>query len=65
MRTVLSVADIPGLIEGAHEGKGLGFQFLRHIHRTAFLLFLIDISEWIQEDPVSNLLILKERIGDL
>ena len=56
------VADVPGLIEGAHRGQGLGHQFLRHLERTKVLVHMVDVSSETGRDPVADLDIVRREL---
>ena len=58
------IADIPGIIEDAHENKGLGFAFLRHIERTAALVYLIELAPNQDRDPLEELEILRRELAN-
>ena len=57
------MADVPGLIEGAHEGRGLGHRFLGHVERTKVLLHVVDVSEASGRDPVEDLDVIRRELA--
>jgi GTP-binding protein len=56
------VADVPGLIEGAHRGQGLGHRFLRHVERTKVIVYVVDVSSASGRDPGDDLAVIRREL---
>ncbi len=59
------IADIPGIIEGASDGVGLGFEFLRHIERTKVMIHIVDAASVEGRDPIDDIFTRSMRAGSL
>ena len=57
------IADLPGLIEGAAEGAGLGIRFLKHVSRTGLLFHVVDVAPMDESDPVENVRVITNELG--
>ncbi|MDL2267803.1 GTPase ObgE [Desulfovibrio sp. OttesenSCG-928-G15] len=60
----LVVADIPGLVEGAHTGYGLGHRFLKHVERTRFLVHILSVEDMSEEDPFAGFALLNRELEE-